>query len=67
MPFLPFIFGGDQEWGHTWLCSGLTPGSMLKDHIWWDSGDHIGLQGSNLSQTHMQGKCPISYNIPLTL
>lgn len=30
--------------GHTWSCSGLTPGSMFK--VW---GGNIGCQGSNLS------------------
>lgn len=36
-----FAFGSHQ------VCLGLIPRSVLRDHIWRCSGDHMGCQGSN--------------------
>lgn len=34
--------------GHPWWCSGFTCSSVLRNHYWLHSGDHLGCQGSNL-------------------
>lgn len=36
--------------GHTWQCSGIIPGSALRDHYWRSSTDHVGCWVSNPSQ-----------------
>lgn len=34
--------------GHIGLCSEILPLSMLSDHSWWDSQNHMGCQGFQL-------------------
>ena len=33
--------------GHTWRCTGVAPGSVLMNHPWQCSGDHMGCWESN--------------------
>lgn len=32
-------------WGHAWWCSGMAPGSELKEHSWWCLGGSSGVPG----------------------
>lgn len=43
-----FWFGGQ-----TWLCSGLTPASALRDHSWWYLWYRIRCWASNPGQLHV--------------
>lgn len=36
------------------MVSGLTPDSALRDHFWWDSGNHMECLGLNLGQLLLQ-------------
>lgn len=42
--FILFYFGFGTTPGST---QDLTPGTVLKDHYYGGSGDHVGCQGSN--------------------
>lgn len=53
-------------WGyHTWQCLVLNLGSVLRNHIWWGSVDHIGCPELNRTQCR-QGKCLYLNTIAMT-
>lgn len=48
-------FGGSK--GNTWQCSGVPPGSTLRDPFWQCSGDRVGCQVLNPDGPHALYHC----------
>lgn len=44
---LDFLFDFVSLFGHTWLCSGFTSSSALRNHFWRFSGDHVDAKDRN--------------------
>lgn len=47
-------------WSHTWQCSGLPPGSLLRDHAWQGLGNHVEYWGILGNETKCLTLCSIS-------